>query len=163
MYTTFISNTAGEDSETFQKCGGSAWGMEGSHILMWNAEERLHTLTSNLLELNIPYPLICNLVPYFWDLYIYFEGATPEWSKGWWENCASLPQVYTLCRNILKLHILHILHILYAHSPDMRVLKTGQGVVEYLRLAGTLSKDQILEIAKNVLLLSEKKISALFH
>merc|ERR1719447_102230 len=48
-------------------------------------------------------------------------------------------------------------------SPDMRVLKTGQGVVEYLRLAGTLSKDQILEIAKNVLLLSEKKISALFH
>merc|ERR1712013_554645 len=49
------------------------------------------------------------------------------------------------------------------NSPDTRVLKTGQGVVEYLRLAGTLSKDQILEIAKNVLLLSEKKISALFH
>merc|ERR1712013_469292 len=48
-------------------------------------------------------------------------------------------------------------------SPDMRVLKTGQGVVEYLRLAGTLSKDQILEIAKIFLLLSEKKISALFH
>jgi len=48
-------------------------------------------------------------------------------------------------------------------SPDTRVLKTGQGVVEYLRLAGTLPKDQILEIAKNVLLLSEKKISALFH
>merc|ERR1719462_341375 len=48
-------------------------------------------------------------------------------------------------------------------SPDTRVLKTGQGVVEYLRLAGTLSKDHILEIAKNVLLLSEKKISALFH
>ena len=41
-------------------------------------EERLHTLTLNLLELNIPYPLNCNIVPYFWDLYIYFEGATPE-------------------------------------------------------------------------------------
>ena len=67
---------------------------------------------------------------------------------------------YCLCQNISKLQILHIL---YAHSPDTRVLKTGQGVVEYLRLAGTLPKDQILEIAKNVLLLSEKKISALFH
>ena len=67
------------------------------------------------------------------------------------------------------------------HSPDMRVLKTGQGVVEYLRLEGSLptgsvllyycpnkhSKhslptDQILNIAKNVLLLSEKKINALY-
>ena len=44
----------------------------------------------------------------------------------------------------------------------MRVLKTGQGVVEYLRLEGTLPTDQILNIAKTVLLLSEKKINALY-
>ena len=49
-----------------------------------------------------------------------------------------------------------------AHSPDMRVLKTGQGVVEYLRLEGSLPTDQILNIAKSVLLLSEKKINALY-
>merc|ERR1719342_1485511 len=48
-------------------------------------------------------------------------------------------------------------------SPDMRVLKTGQGVVEYLRLEGCLPTDQILSIAKSVLLLSEKKINALYH
>jgi len=47
-------------------------------------------------------------------------------------------------------------------SPDMRVLKTGQGVVEYLRLEGSLPSDQILGIAKSVLLLSEKKINALY-
>ena len=47
-------------------------------------------------------------------------------------------------------------------SPDMRVLKTGQGVVEYLRLEGSLPTDQILGIAKSVLLLSEKKINALY-
>jgi len=47
-------------------------------------------------------------------------------------------------------------------SPDMRVLKTGQGVVEYLRLEGSLPTDQILNIAKSVLLLSEKKINALY-
>merc|ERR1712192_77435 len=47
-------------------------------------------------------------------------------------------------------------------SPDMRVLKTGQGVVEYLRLEGSLPTDQILNIAKNVLQLSDKKINALY-
>ena len=47
-------------------------------------------------------------------------------------------------------------------SPDKRVLKTGQGVVEYLRLEGALPTDQILGIAKSVLLLSEKKINALY-
>ena len=52
--------------------------------------------------------------------------------------------------------------ILPVFSPDMRVLKTGQGVVEYLRLEGTLPTDQILNIAKTVLLLSEKKINALY-
>ena len=46
-------------------------------------------------------------------------------------------------------------------SPDLRVLKTGQGVVEFLRLEGSLPTDQILCIAKSVLLLSEKKINAL--
>lgn len=47
-------------------------------------------------------------------------------------------------------------------SPDTRVLKTGQGVVEYLRLEGLLHTDQILDIAKTVLLLSDKKIKALY-
>ena len=46
-------------------------------------------------------------------------------------------------------------------SPDLRVLKTGQGVVEFLRLEGSLPTDQILGIAKSVLLLAEKKINAL--
>merc|ERR1719319_540371 len=40
-------------------------------------------------------------------------------------------------------------------SPDTRVLKTGQGVVEYLRLEGLLHTDQILAIARTVLLLSD--------
>merc|ERR1719319_1017462 len=47
-------------------------------------------------------------------------------------------------------------------SPDTRVLKTGQGVVEYLRLEGLLHTDQILAIARTVLLLSDKKIKALY-
>ena len=51
---------------------------------------------------------------------------------------------------------------LLSHSPDMRVLKTGQGVVEYLRLENSLPTEQILSIAKSVLLLSEKKINALY-
>ena len=43
-----------------------------------------------------------------------------------------------------------------------RVLKTGLGVVEYLRLEGRLTADQILVIARDVLQISEKKIKKLY-
>ena len=42
-----------------------------------------------------------------------------------------------------------------------QVLKTGQGVMEYLRLGGEMDKDAVLDIAKNVLHISDKKINAL--
>jgi hypothetical protein len=46
-------------------------------------------------------------------------------------------------------------------DPDSRVLKTGQGVAEFLRLEGSLATGQLLRIARTVLLLSENKIKAL--
>ena len=46
-------------------------------------------------------------------------------------------------------------------SPDCRVLKTGQGVMEYMRLGGKMSQEAVVDIGKNVLHISEKKINAL--
>ena len=46
-------------------------------------------------------------------------------------------------------------------SPDCRVLKTGQGVMEYLRLGGEMDTEAVLDIAKNILHISDKKINAL--
>ena len=43
--------------------------------------------------------------------------------------------------------------------PLSQVLKTGQGVVEYLKLEGILDIDTIIDIGKNVLQLTELKIS----
>jgi len=48
-------------------------------------------------------------------------------------------------------------------SPDSCwVVKTGQGVVEYLKLEGILDQDTIIVIGKNVLQLTELKISMIF-
>ena len=43
-------------------------------------------------------------------------------------------------------------------SPDHRVLKSGQGVMEWLRLEGKMSHEDVVDLGKNVLGLSEKKI-----
>ena len=43
--------------------------------------------------------------------------------------------------------------------PLSQVLKTGQGVMEYLKLEGILDQDTIIDIGKNVLQLTELKIS----
>ena len=51
--------------------------------------------------------------------------------------------------------------VLSLHIPLSQVLKTGQGVVEYLKLEGILDQDTIVDIGKNVLHISEKKINAL--
>ena len=45
-------------------------------------------------------------------------------------------------------------------SPDGCVLKTGQGVMEYLWLGGKLGQEAIVNIGKDVLHLSDKKINA---
>ena len=45
------------------------------------------------------------------------------------------------------------------HIPLSQVLKTGQGVMEYLKLEGILDQDTIVDIGKNVLQLNELKIS----
>ena len=45
-------------------------------------------------------------------------------------------------------------------SPDCRVLRTGQGVMEYLWLGGTMGQVTVVDIGKNVLHLSDKKINA---
>ena len=47
-------------------------------------------------------------------------------------------------------------------SPDTKVLKTGLSVIEYLRLEGRVSTDQILAIAEK-LNVSEKKIRNLYN
>ena len=44
-----------------------------------------------------------------------------------------------------------------------QVLKTGQGVVEYLRLGGEMDTEAVLDIAKNILHISDKKINALLN
>ena len=41
------------------------------------------------------------------------------------------------------------------------MLKTGQGVMEYMRLGGKMSQEAVVDIGKNVLHISEKKINAL--
>jgi len=46
-------------------------------------------------------------------------------------------------------------------SPELKVLKTGLSVVEYLRLKGELDTDQIIEISK-VLNISEGKLKSLY-
>jgi len=46
-------------------------------------------------------------------------------------------------------------------SPELKVLKTGLSVVEYLRLKGELDTDQILEISR-VLNISESKLKSLY-
>ena len=46
--------------------------------------------------------------------------------------------------------------------PLSQVLKTGQGVVEYLKLEGILDQDKIVDIGKNVLQLTEKKLASLW-
>merc|ERR1719431_1559688 len=46
-------------------------------------------------------------------------------------------------------------------SPELKVLKTGLSVVEYLRLKGELDTDQILDISK-VLNISESKLKSLY-
>ena len=46
--------------------------------------------------------------------------------------------------------------------PLPQVLKTGQGVMEYLKLEGILDQDTIVDIGKNVLQLTELKISIIF-
>ena len=43
----------------------------------------------------------------------------------------------------------------------LQVLKTGQGVMEYMRLGGKMSQEAVVDIGKNVLHISEKKINAL--
>ena len=68
-------------------------------LKLWRKD---NTIDFELKWISYIYP-IYNLVRYSL-LYIYFEGVTAERSKGWWENCASLPQVNSLCQNIFKLH-----------------------------------------------------------
>lgn len=46
-------------------------------------------------------------------------------------------------------------------TPDTKVLKTGLSVIEYLRLEGSISTDQILEISRK-LNVSEKKLKNLY-
>ena len=47
-------------------------------------------------------------------------------------------------------------------SPDTRVLKTGLGVVEYLRLEGSVARGEVWRMAREVLGLPEKKINSLY-
>ena len=48
-------------------------------------------------------------------------------------------------------------------SPDGYVLKTGRGVLEYLWLGGKLSQEAIVNIGKNVLHVSDKKINGFLN
>ena len=48
-------------------------------------------------------------------------------------------------------------------SPDGYVLKTGRGVLEYLWLEGKLSQEAIVNIGKNVLHVSDKKINGFLN
>eukprot|EP00091_Calanus_sinicus_P022561 TRINITY_DN7211_c0_g1_i3.p1 TRINITY_DN7211_c0_g1~~TRINITY_DN7211_c0_g1_i3.p1 ORF type:complete len:129 (-),score=26.01 TRINITY_DN7211_c0_g1_i3:45-431(-) len=47
-------------------------------------------------------------------------------------------------------------------SPELKVLKTGLAVVEYLRLKGEMGPEQILEVSK-VLNVSEGKLKTLYE
>ena len=47
--------------------------------------------------------------------------------------------------------------------PLPQVLKTGQGVMEYLKLEGILDQDTIVDIGKNVLQLTKLKISMIWY